>query len=106
MMSDLFTHCNCEMKILRSPYNLIVRRGFLVRQSLLSLSTGLEHFRTKNGVPNYSTFYDEIGVGFEMPVHFSKMTALENMKFFSGFYRKTGSIQELMERVVYGSADV
>ena len=46
-----------------------------------------------------NAFYNEIGVGFEMPVHFTKMTALENMKFFSGFYKKSNNIQELMERV-------
>ncbi len=46
-----------------------------------------------------SSFYEEIGVGFEVPVHFSKLTALENMRFFSRFYRKTANIQELMERV-------
>ncbi|TYQ17772.1 UNVERIFIED_CONTAM: fluoroquinolone transport system ATP-binding protein [Acetivibrio alkalicellulosi] len=44
-------------------------------------------------------FYEEVGVGFEMPVHFSKMTAIENMKFFSGFYKNTANYQELMERV-------
>ncbi len=27
-------------------------------------------------------FYQEIGVGFEMPVHFSKLTADENLEFF------------------------
>lgn len=46
-----------------------------------------------------NSFYEEIGVGFEMPVHFSKLTGLENMKFFAGFYKKTANIQELMERV-------
>ncbi len=45
------------------------------------------------------SFYEEIGVGFEMPVHFTKMTAMENLRFFSGFYKKTGDIQGLMERV-------
>ncbi|HOP70951.1 MAG TPA: ABC transporter ATP-binding protein [Bacillota bacterium] len=45
------------------------------------------------------SFYEEIGVGFEMPVHFTKLTALENMKFFSGFYRQAANIQDLMERV-------
>ncbi len=44
-------------------------------------------------------FYNEIGVGFEMPVHFYKLTALENMKFFSGFYKKTANLKELMEKV-------
>ena len=46
-----------------------------------------------------SSFYEEIGVGFEVPVHFSKLTALENMKYFSGFYRNTADVQELMEKV-------
>lgn len=45
------------------------------------------------------SFYEEIGVGFEMPVHFTKLTGLENMEFFAGFYSKTAVIQELMERV-------
>ncbi len=45
------------------------------------------------------SFYEEIGVGFEMPVHFSKMTAMENLRFFSGFYKKTADVKELMERV-------
>lgn len=45
------------------------------------------------------SFYEEIGVGFEMPVHFTKLTGLENMEFFAGFYSKTADIQELMERV-------
>ncbi len=45
------------------------------------------------------SFYEEIGVGFEVPVHFTKLTALENMQFFAGFYKSTANIQELMERV-------
>lgn len=45
------------------------------------------------------SFYEEIGVGFEVPVHFTKLTALENMQYFAGFYRRTANIQELMERV-------
>ncbi len=45
------------------------------------------------------SYYEEIGVGFEMPVHFSKMTALENLKFFSGFYKNAADYQGLMERV-------
>jgi len=28
------------------------------------------------------SFYESIGVSFEMPIHFTKMTALENMHFF------------------------
>ncbi|HOA90594.1 MAG: ABC transporter ATP-binding protein [Bacillota bacterium] len=44
-------------------------------------------------------FYEDIGVGFEVPVHFTKLTAMENLKFFSGFYKKTADIKALMERV-------
>ena len=52
-------------------------------------------------------YYEEIGVGFEMPVHFSKMTAMENLRFFSGFYKKTADVRELMERVgLWESRDV
>lgn len=45
------------------------------------------------------SYYEEIGVGFEVPVHFSKLTALENMQFFADFYHRKADIQELMERV-------
>ena len=44
-------------------------------------------------------FYEDIGVGFEMPVHFAKLTAMENMKFFSSFYKTKADIKKLMERV-------
>lgn len=46
-----------------------------------------------------NSYYEEIGVGFEMPVHFTKLTALENMQFFAGFYKNTADIRDLMERV-------
>ncbi len=45
------------------------------------------------------SYYEEVGVGFEMPIHFSKMTALENMRYFSGFYKNKADFRELMERV-------
>lgn len=44
-------------------------------------------------------FYEDIGVGFEMPVHFAKLTGMENMKFFSSFYKRKADIKKLMERV-------
>ena len=28
------------------------------------------------------SFYEDIGVSFEMPIHFSKLTAMENIDFF------------------------
>ena len=44
-------------------------------------------------------FYEDVGVGFEMPVHFAKLTGMENMKFFSSFYKRKGDLKMLMERV-------
>lgn len=44
-------------------------------------------------------YYEQIGVGFEMPVHFTKLTAMENLRFFQGFYKKTSDIQALLTRV-------
>ena len=33
-----------------------------------------------------SSYYNHIGVGFELPNHFSKLSALENLRFFGTFY--------------------
>jgi len=44
-------------------------------------------------------FYENIGVSFEMPIHFSKMTAMENAKFFMQLYKKNADIEKLMKRV-------
>ncbi len=44
-------------------------------------------------------FYEDIGVSFEMPIHFSKMTAMENVDFFLKLYKNNANVQELMERV-------
>lgn len=43
--------------------------------------------------------FDEIGVGFELPVHFSKLTAMENLDFYSRLYRRHIDIAALMQRV-------
>lgn len=45
------------------------------------------------------SFYEEIGVGFEMPIHFNRLTALENIKFFSKLYKKNIDYIELMKKV-------
>ena len=34
------------------------------------------------------SYYEEIGVGFELPNHYTKLTALENLQFFGSFYSK------------------
>ncbi|MGD9761741.1 MAG: ABC transporter ATP-binding protein [Candidatus Izemoplasmatales bacterium] len=44
-------------------------------------------------------FYEEIGVSFEMPIHFSKMTAMENINFFLRLYKNNADIEQLMKRV-------
>ncbi len=44
-------------------------------------------------------FYQGIGVGFEMPVHFSKLTAQENLTFFKKLYRENADTDALLERV-------
>ncbi|MGM0420485.1 MAG: ATP-binding cassette domain-containing protein [Bacillota bacterium] len=44
-------------------------------------------------------FYQDIGVGFEMPVHFSKLTASENLEFFKKLYDKTADTDGMMERL-------
>ncbi len=46
-----------------------------------------------------NTFYEDIGVGFELPVHFSKLTGEENMDFFSRLYRKQVDVAPLLKRV-------
>ncbi len=45
------------------------------------------------------SFFEKIGVSFEMPIHFSKMTAMENINFFLKLYEKNANIEELMKRV-------
>lgn len=44
-------------------------------------------------------FYENIGVSFEMPIHFSKMTAMENVEFFMKLYKKNADIEQLMTQV-------
>jgi fluoroquinolone transport system ATP-binding protein len=44
-------------------------------------------------------FYEDIGVSFEMPIHFSKMTAMENIEFFLKLYQRKADIEQLMKSV-------
>ncbi len=49
-------------------------------------------------------FYNHVGVGFELPNHYSKLTALENLQLFASFYDKpTQDPLELLDWV--GLAD-
>jgi fluoroquinolone transport system ATP-binding protein len=44
-------------------------------------------------------FYENIGVGFEMPVHFNKLTAMENLAYFGGLYRRKTDFVALLTKV-------
>lgn len=44
-------------------------------------------------------YYNQVGVGFEVPVHFSKLTAEENLNFFKRLYSSTVSTDDLLRRV-------
>jgi len=49
-------------------------------------------------------YYERIGVGFEMPVHFNKLSGYENMKFFASLYQRHIDFEKLMIRVGLGNA--
>jgi len=50
--------------------------------------------------------YNHIGIGFELPNHYLKLTALENLAFFGSFYRHTTDFKDLLEKVgLLGDAD-
>jgi fluoroquinolone transport system ATP-binding protein len=45
-------------------------------------------------------FYERVGVAFELPNHFLKLTARENLRYFAALYRgKTRRPEELLEQV-------
>jgi fluoroquinolone transport system ATP-binding protein len=45
------------------------------------------------------SFYEEIGVCFESPIHFGKLTALENLKYFSSFYKNSIDLISLLKKI-------
>lgn len=51
------------------------------------------------------TFYERIGVGFELPNHYLRLTGRENLDFFASLYRGgTRDPEELLERVGLAAA--
>lgn len=61
---------------------------------------GEVQFMGKNIQDYGPDFYEHIGVGFELPNHYSKLSALENLKFFASFYnRKTRDPMDLLGMV-------
>lgn len=45
------------------------------------------------------SFYEDIGVCFEMPISFSKLTAMENLAFFQKLYQNKRDVEPLMKRL-------
>jgi fluoroquinolone transport system ATP-binding protein len=43
--------------------------------------------------------YEKIGVGFELPNHYLKLSALENLEFFKGFYSRSQDAMHLLGMV-------
>ena len=60
---------------------------------------GKIYYNGKDIMDYGNEFYEEIGVSFEMPIHFSKMTAMENIEFFLKLYKNNADIEALMKRV-------
>lgn len=47
-----------------------------------------------------SDLYEQVGVGFELPVHYGRLTARENLRYFSSLYQdETEDIDDLLEQV-------
>jgi len=69
---------------------------------LIKLLTNYQGTITYNGknIQEFGDeFYESIGVSFEMPIHFSKLTAMENIQFFTRLYKKNADIEGLMKRM-------
>jgi fluoroquinolone transport system ATP-binding protein len=45
------------------------------------------------------SIFNDIGVGFEMPVLFTKLTAMENLKFYRDLYPEGAKIRPILERL-------
>lgn len=56
-------------------------------------------YRSKNLREYDKSMFNDIGVGFEMPVLFTKLTAMENMRFYRDLYPKGAEIQPILERL-------
>jgi fluoroquinolone transport system ATP-binding protein len=66
---------------------------------LLSHYKGYIEFDGKDLSKFHDEFYEDIGVCFEMPISFSKLTAMENLDFFRKLYKRQVDVQPLMERL-------
>lgn len=66
---------------------------------LLNGYIGDIYYKNKSLKDYSNSFYEDVGVGFEMPVHFNKLTAKENLIYFSKLYKNKADIDELLTAV-------
>lgn len=66
---------------------------------LLDRYEGAIYYDGKSLVELDQSFFENIGVSFEMPIHFSKLTAMENIEFFKKLYKKNIDVESLMKKV-------
>jgi len=66
---------------------------------LLTDFEGKVYYRNRDLKVYDKDFYQEVGVGFEVPVHFSKLTAEENINFFKKLYKNQADTDTLMKRL-------
>lgn len=74
---------------------------------LLKGFTGSVHIRDRDLLSYGTEYYESIGVGFELPNHFSKLTGRENLRLFRSLYKgATRDPEELLRLVdLAGDAD-
>jgi len=74
-----------------------------VQKILIGLLPGFQGEITVFGKPLQqwdASYYNYIGVGFELPNHYLKLSALENLQLFASFYDKaTRNLEELLGMV-------
>ena len=56
-------------------------------------------YKGKNLKEYDKSIFNDIGVGFEMPVLFTKLTAMENLKFYRDLYPEGAKIRPILERL-------
>ncbi len=66
---------------------------------LLENYEGLISYNGNNIAELDDSFFEDIGVSFEMPIHFTKMTAMENIEFFMKLYKRNHDVESLMKRL-------
>lgn len=69
---------------------------------LLTGYTGVAQIDGKEVSAWGKDMYEKIGVSFELPNHYLKLTALENLTFFKNFYKKSLNPMELLDMVGLG----